>query len=221
MWDYQTYRMLCMHTMWDLEFICKHTTLINSGTPQKWENLTSVEHTVWNMQLQKSYNPLWVTKSLGNVIKMQYAYIIYPAAMIRCLQKRIWSWSTVTQARHKHSQTQNCSVSWTKIWGFQKVHGKLWESRLGQGKLYYLLVFWSDSLLPGFTFSCRSVSLLWVFSVSQLFSVLPEGHQVCLGFSFKLKKLQSGGTQLWIERLQVVFFALMYPKLWLQPMRSM
>ncbi len=146
--------------MWNLEFICKHITLINTTTLQNWGNSTSLGYTMWNMYFQKSYKSLRVTKSLGNVIKMQYAYIIYPAAMMRCLQKGIWSQSTVTQvlpstARHKIVQSCGLSHNATihmlaaKMWGFQKVREKLWETRLEQEKVNYLFVFCSERLFLG------------------------------------------------------------------------
>ena len=34
--------MLCMHELWNSEFICKHAPLISAGTLQNWWNSTSV-----------------------------------------------------------------------------------------------------------------------------------------------------------------------------------
>lgn len=72
-------------------------------------------------------------KSLGNVIKIQYAYIIYPAAMTSYAFKKAYE---VREWLHKHSKTKlfslvDCAHNVTfhkladEIRGFQKVHGKL------------------------------------------------------------------------------------------------
>lgn len=37
-----TRRMLCIHKLWNSEFICKHAPLISAGTLQNWWNSTSV-----------------------------------------------------------------------------------------------------------------------------------------------------------------------------------
>ena len=105
--------MLCMHELWNSEFICKHAPLISAGTLQNWWNYTSGGCCVdCVIAKKKKKNPQkcvnhWSLKSLRNVIKMQYACIKHPAAMMRCLQKGIWSHSAA-----QHSQTWNsCSVS--------------------------------------------------------------------------------------------------------------
>lgn len=118
-----------------------------------------------------------------NFIKMQYAYIIHPAAMMRCLQKGIWSQSTVIQAlpsTARHKIVQSCGLSHNvtismlaaKMWGFQKVRGKLWETRLEREKVNYLFVFCNERLFLGsaslfpaevwdYVVSTLSVSQLW------------------------------------------------------------
>lgn len=106
-----TRRMLCMHKLWNSEFICKHAPLISAGTLQNWWNSTSVGCCVECVIAKKTKKKnVWIIaslKSLRNVIKMQYACIKHPAAMMRCLQKGIWSHSAA-----QHSETWNsCSVS--------------------------------------------------------------------------------------------------------------
>lgn len=84
-------------------------------------------------KMRQTYKSLRVTKSLGNVIKMQYAYIKYPAAMIRGLLKRHMIWEHHPGA----AQAPSCSVSWTvSEWNYSyvrsgdvKISESWWETR--------------------------------------------------------------------------------------------
>lgn len=204
-----------MHVLWNLEFMCKPITLINTTTLQNWGNSTSLGYTVWKMHLQNSYKSLRVTKSLGNVIKMQYAYIIYPAATMRCLQKGIWYQSTVTQAlpsTARHKIVQSCGLSHNvtlhmlaaKMWGFQKVRGKLWETRLEQEKVNYLFVFCSERLFLGL--ASLFPAEVWDCCKYSVFPNFPGGAR---------RKTRMSGFLLEIEEVVFLLVALIYSKLWL------
>lgn len=58
-----------------------------------------------------------------------------------------------------------------KIWGFQNVHRKPWETRLGQEKLHYLFVLCIEGVIvwPGFTLACRSTYEVRTRCFPQLF----------------------------------------------------
>lgn len=132
---------------------------------------------LWNLQCQKNV----INHLESHVCRKCHKNAICIHNISSSFQRGIWSQSSATKAllctaRHETVQPRGWSHNVAiqtfaaKMCGFQKVHGKLWESRMEQDKVNYLFVFCSEGcFLAGLHSSLqKNEAVVSTRSVSQL-----------------------------------------------------